>query len=90
MLFSELCTKEVVRADTGERIGTVDDAEIGEDFRIRKLVVYGRNEFLCFGARSDDIVVECADVDIVGEDIILVKKTSETLLRGRKRRTPAL
>ena len=74
MFFSQLCEKEVISAETGARLGTVDDVEFDErTAAIRRLVIWGRRELFGFAGKSEDIVIDWADIETVGADIILVK-----------------
>lgn len=71
--LSDLRNKEVINIRNGARLGYVDDLEINtEDSTVIAMVVYGRPR--CFGlfGRDDDIVIRCKDIELIGEDTILV------------------
>ncbi len=70
----DMKNKEVISMQDGCRIGCVNDVEV--DMQCAKLVaiiVYGRLK--CFGifGREDDIVIKWENIEVVGEDTILVK-----------------
>ncbi|MGN0601230.1 MAG: YlmC/YmxH family sporulation protein [Oscillospiraceae bacterium] len=78
--FSSLRDKEIVNIKTGLKLGYVDDIELdtvtGE---IVSLIVYGRPRALGFMGRDDDITIKCSDIHLIGEDIILVKFSNDTI-----------
>ncbi len=70
----DMKNKEVISMKDGCRIGCVDDVEV--DMHCAKLVaiiVHGRLK--CFGllGREDDIVIKWENIEVIGEDTILVK-----------------
>lgn len=80
----DMKNKEVISIKDGCRIGCVNDVEV--DMKCAKLVaiiVYGRLK--CFGifGREDDIVIKWDDIQIIGEDTILVNYCREC--RPRKK-----
>ena len=69
--FSGLRSKEVVNLRTGLKIGYVDDIELDSvNGRIVSLIVYGK-------ARA--FVIKCSDIELIGEDIILVDFDEKTI-----------
>ena len=86
MFFSQLCEKEVISAETGARLGTIDDVEFDEHTAsIRRLVILGRRELFGLGGKSEDIVIDWADIETIGADIILVKNERERPATPAKR-----
>lgn len=76
--------KEVINVKDGSRIGCVNDVEI--DMKCAKLVaivIYGR--IRCFGilGREEDIIIKWENIEVIGEDTILVKYSP--LVRKRRR-----
>ena len=52
---------------TGLKIGYVDDIEMDtQGANIVSLIVYGMG-------RDEDIIIKCSDIELIGEDTILVK-----------------
>ena len=71
--FSDIRCKEVISIKSGFRIGFVDDGEIDScSVMICLIIVYGKSR--CFGlfGREEDIFINWSDIEIIGEDTILV------------------
>lgn len=71
--FSELHCKEVISIKSGCRIGFVDDVEFDScTAQVCRIVVFGKPR--CFGllGREDDFFINWSDIEIIGEDTILV------------------
>lgn len=78
--FSGLRNKEVVNVKTGLKIGFVDDIEIDTvSGNVVSLVVYGRARAFGIMGRDEDIVIKCSDIELIGEDTILVKFEHDTI-----------
>ena len=78
--FSGLRNKEVVDLRSGMKLGFVDDAELDTvSGKIVSLVVYGKPRAFGIMGRDDDIVIKCTDIQLIGEDIILVKIEKKTI-----------
>ena len=56
---------------TGLKIGYVDDIEM--DTNIVSLIVYGKPRAFGIMGRDEDIIIKCSDIELIGEDTILVK-----------------
>ena len=70
----DMKNKVVISVKDGCRIGCVNDVEV--DMKCAKLVaivVYGRLK--CFGifGREDDIIIKWENIEVIGEDTILVR-----------------
>ncbi len=78
--FSGLRNKEVVDLRTGMKIGFVDDAELDTvSGKIVSLIIYGRPRAFGLMGRDDDFVIRCSDIELIGEDIILVDVEQKTI-----------
>ena len=76
--------KEVINVKDGCRIGCVNDVEVDmKCARLVAIVVHGRLK--CFGilGREEDIIIKWENIEVVGEDTILVKYNP--LFKKRKR-----
>ncbi|MBR6044611.1 MAG: YlmC/YmxH family sporulation protein [Ruminococcus sp.] len=72
--FSELRNKEVVNVQNGEKIGYVDDIELDTSGgRIVSLIIFGRSRAFGLMGRDEDIIVRCSDIELIGEDTVLVR-----------------
>ena len=70
----DMRNKEVINVKTGVRLGCVSDVEIDtKDARLIAIVIYGRLRWCGLLGRDDDIIIRWEDVEIIGEDTILVK-----------------
>ncbi len=71
--IAELRNKEVICKSNGARLGSVDDVEIDiQSGRLNAIVIYGRGRMAGFLGKCEDIVIPWDDIDIIGEDTILV------------------
>ena len=65
--------KDVINIKDGSCLGCVNDIEIDTSCaKLVAIVVYGRLK--CFGllGRHDDIIIKWDDIEVIGEDTILV------------------
>lgn len=59
---------------TGLKIGYVDDIEMDtQGANIVSLIVYGKPRAFSIMGRDEDIIIKCSDIELIGEDTILVK-----------------
>lgn len=71
--IADLRNKEVICKSNGVRLGHVDDVEIDVcNGKLVSLILFGRNRGMGFFSRCDDIVIPWCDIDVIGEDTILV------------------
>ncbi len=71
--LADMRNKEVINVKDGMRLGCVCDVEIDTcTAKLAAIVIYGRLK--CFGlmGREDDIVIRWCDIEVIGEDTILV------------------
>lgn len=84
--FMEFRKKEIINVKNGMKIGYVDDILFNtERAVIESIVVYGRLRFFGLFGREDDLLIPWEDIEIVGEDTILVKNdgAGESHRQGR-------
>ncbi|HIV18087.1 MAG TPA: YlmC/YmxH family sporulation protein [Candidatus Merdivicinus intestinigallinarum] len=68
--------KEIVNLKDGSKLGYADDAVLDvETARVLRLVVKGRAR--CFGllGRQSDLLIPWEDIQVIGEDTILINMT---------------
>lgn len=71
--FSSLRNKEIVNLKTGLKIGYVDDIELDTaSSNVVSLIVYGKARAFGIMGRDEDIVIKCSNIELIGEDTILV------------------
>ena len=82
---TELRDKEVINKDNGCRLGNVSDVEINTcDGKVVALLIYGRAKLGGIMGRCEDIRICWEDVDVIGDDIILVHYKSPPQSQPRK------
>lgn len=83
----ELRHKEVINSSDGCRIGFVDDVEVDTvTSQVRAIIVFGRPR--CFGllGRNEDVIIPWSDIQLIGEDTILVSTNMK--FHQKKQRIP--
>ncbi len=87
----EMKNKEVISVNDGCRIGCVNDVEV--DMGCAKLVaivVYGRLKFFGVFGREDDIIIKWENIEVIGEDTILVNYCPKYQKRRKSGWLPAI
>lgn len=70
---TELRHKEVINSTNGCRIGFVDDVEVNtEDAKVVAVIIFGRLRLFGLLGRGEDIVIKWENIQLIGEDTILV------------------
>ena len=73
--ITDLMEKDVISLEDGQSLGCVGDAEINVcDQKICSLVIFGRPRLFGIFGREDDTIIKWEDIELIGEDTILVKK----------------
>ena len=71
--ITDMHDKEVINLSDGARLGFVDDVEVDTcTAQIVALVICGRSKFFGLLGREQDIVIGWKDIEVVGEETILV------------------
>ena len=74
--ISDMQEKEVINVCDGKRLGYVDDLEIDTcTAQITALIISGCNRLFGLLGRDSDIVIRWKDIEVVGEETILVNFT---------------
>lgn len=82
--IQDLRHKDVVNIRDGTCLGCVNDVEVDVcSARIIAIIIYGRLKFFGLFGRCDDIIILWEDIDVIGEDAILV---SPNVCRPEKHR----
>ena len=75
--ITDLRYKEVVNVRDGCCLGYVSDIEVDTvTARVEALIIFGRSRFLFF-FRAEDTVIPWCDIEVIGEDTILVNMRPE-------------
>ena len=71
--ISDMHEKEVININDGNRLGFVDDLEVDTcTAQITALVIKGCNHLFGLLGKTPDIVIQWKDIEVVGEETILV------------------
>ena len=75
---TDLRYKEVVNVRDGSCLGFVSDIEVDTaTAQVVSLIIYGRCKFLGLFFREDDTIINWCDIQVIGEDTILVNMRPE-------------
>ena len=82
--IAELRNKEFICKLNGTRIGNVDDVELDVNSgRLVSIVIYGKGKVMGLFGKSEDFIIPWDDIDVIGEDTILVKCECPVTKNGR-------
>lgn len=85
--ISDLMEKDVICLEDGQCLGRVCDAEIDIcNQQICAVIILGRLRFFGLFGREDDVVINWCDIELIGEDTILVKKVCGCRQNKKKKR----
>lgn len=80
--INDLKSKEVINISDGARYGFVSDVELDiETGNLLSIIVPGGYKFFGILGRENDIVIPWANIEKIGDDIILV--SSQPMIYGR-------
>ncbi|MCI5751943.1 MAG: YlmC/YmxH family sporulation protein [Oscillospiraceae bacterium] len=72
--FSEIKGKEIICVKTGTKLGYADDLEFDTDgMSVKALLIFGRCQLFGLLGRQDDIRVDADDIQLIGEDTVLIR-----------------
>lgn len=75
---TELRNKEVISAKSGCRLGCVSDVEIDTcSGRLVAIIIWGKSKCGGLFGREDDFCICWEDIEVIGDDTILVCKEPE-------------
>ena len=81
--FEDIRNKEIINIKSGVKMGYADDVEFDTcTSKICRIVIFGRARFFGLFGREDDISVCWSDIEVIGEDAILV--SCEMPIRTKK------
>jgi len=71
--FDDIRSKEIINIKSGVKMGYADDIEFDTcTAKICRLVIFGKAKLFGLLGREDDITICWSDIEIIGEDAILV------------------
>ncbi|MBQ9383320.1 MAG: YlmC/YmxH family sporulation protein [Ruminiclostridium sp.] len=81
--FDEIKNKEIINIKTGSKMGYADDIEFDTcTAKICRLVIFGKAKLFGLLGRAEDTEICWSDIEIIGEDTILV--SCEMPIRTKK------
>lgn len=70
---TDMRNKEVINIKTGCRLGYVCDVEVDTcTAKVLAIVIFGRLRLFGLLGRCEDIIIPWCDIEVIGEDTILV------------------
>lgn len=76
--------KDVVCVKDGTRLGYVGDVELDtQHAQLVAIVIYGKYRWLGLLGKEEDIVINWEEIEIIGEDTILVNYVPKTQKKKR-------
>ena len=74
--ITDMHSKEVINVCDGTRLGCVDDVEVDTcTAQLVAIVIHGRPKCMGLMGHEDDIVIEWKEIEVIGEETILVNHT---------------
>lgn len=85
--ITNLHDKEVINVCDGSRLGCVDDVEVDTcTAQLTALVIFGRPKLLGLLGHEDDVVIPWREIEIIGDETILVSRPHPPAEKPRSRR----
>jgi len=79
--------KEVVNVRDGSALGFVSDIEVDTvTAKVVSVIIFGKCRVLGLFFREDDIVIPWCDIEVIGEDTILVNMRPEVYEHRRSKK----
>jgi YlmC/YmxH family sporulation protein len=76
--ISDLRYKEVINVRDGSCLGYVSDIEVDTvTAKIMSLIIYGKAKLFGLFFRGEDTVIQWSDIEVIGEDTILINMRPE-------------
>ncbi len=85
---TDLREKEIINLKDGCRFGTVCDVEIDTvTGRLVAIIVYGKSKPFGIGGRGQDIRITWEEIEVIGDDTILVRFDCPESCRPEKKKS---
>lgn len=83
---TDLRYKEVVNVRDGCCLGCVSDIEVDTvTAKVVSLIIYGKCRLFGLFFREDDVIIHWCDIEVIGEDTILVNLSYDRADRRRQK-----
>lgn len=84
--IGELRNKDVICKCNGCRLGFADDVEFDMcSGKITAIIIYGKGKLFGAFGKCDDIRIPWEEIDVIGDDTILVNCECPPVFSGRKK-----
>lgn len=88
--ITDMHNKEVINVCDGRRLGCVDDVEVDTcTAQLVSIVIHGRPKCMGLMGHDDDIVIGWKEIEVIGEETILVNHTGPSC-EPRKRKNGSI
>lgn len=86
--IDELRNKQVVCVKNGCVLGFVSDIEMDTSSgELTSIIIFGRLKFFGLFGREDDTVIPWSDIEVIGEETILVNTEPPIFMREKQKNT---
>lgn len=86
---TDLCEKEIINLKDGCRLGCVSDVEIDTcSGRLVSVTVGSKNGFFGFGRKCDEIKIAWEQIQVIGDDTVLVNIDAPCPCVQRQKKNP--
>jgi len=87
--IADLRYKEVINVRDGCSLGCVSDIEVDTvTAKVCSIIIFGRCRLFGLFLREDDTIIRWCDIEMIGEDTILVNMRPE--FRDHRKKAPSL
>ncbi len=80
--IADLRNKQVVCVKSGEILGYVSDVEFNTaNGSLESIIIFGKPKLMGLFGKYEDIVIPWSDIEVIGQETILVKNDSPNCLK---------
>ena len=80
--IADLRNKQVVCVKSGEILGYVSDVEFStSNGNLESIIIFGKPKLMGLFGKYEDIVIPWSDIEVIGQETILVKNDSPYCLK---------
>jgi len=81
----EMKDKQVICIKDGTCLGCVGDIEVDTECgKLVAIIIFGRSRLFGLGGRDDDCVIPWNEIEVIGEDSILVRCDAQSRYRRKR------
>ena len=84
--ITDLKAKQVVCVKNGAVLGFISDVKLStETGKLEALIIYGKSRYFGLFGREEDIYIPWDDIDVIGNETVLVKTDPGSFITHAKR-----